>query len=164
MKFPYFYLENEGKSRAGEFKIIYVTLNLPYSYIVYTRFLASPAMQEIRKRNNIQYLKKREILFSFAYLYRCLVTIWAKSNLNHCRQDFCTWFAKIVTKKLMALGLLCLMTWVYIFSNHQNLNNNPAIIRTSFSHSVKVGNCHTSMTSFSTSSTLTKSLTFFPQF
>ena len=54
--------------------------------------MASPAMQEIHKRNNIQYLKKWAIIFSFAYLLSCLVTIWEKSNWNHVRQYFSTGF------------------------------------------------------------------------
>ena len=54
--------------------------------------LASPAMQEIRKRSNIQYLEKWEIFFEFCFFISCLVIIWAKSNWNHCRQVFSTGF------------------------------------------------------------------------
>ena len=38
--------------------------------------LPSPAMQEILKRNNIQYLKKWEIVFSLAYLSAIWLLFW----------------------------------------------------------------------------------------
>ena len=38
--------------------------------------MAWPAMQEIRKRNNIQYLKKWEIISSFAYLSAVWLLFW----------------------------------------------------------------------------------------
>ena len=55
-------------------------------------------MQEIHKRNNIQYLKKLEIIFSFAYLS----AVWLLFGQNPIEiiadNIFVMDFAKIVTK------------------------------------------------------------------
>ena len=59
------------------------------------------AMQEIRNRNNIQYLKKQEIFFSFSYLS----AVWLLFGQNPIEiivdKIFVLDFAKIVTKQLI---------------------------------------------------------------
>ena len=58
-------------------------------------------MQEIHKRNNIQYLKKLEIIFSFAYLS----AVWLLFGQNPIEiiadNIFVLDFAKIVTKQMI---------------------------------------------------------------
>ena len=58
-------------------------------------------MQEIRKRNNIQYLEKWEIFFSFAYLS----AVWLLLGQNPIEiildNIFVLDFAQIVTKQLI---------------------------------------------------------------
>ena len=58
-------------------------------------------MQEIRKRNNIQYLEKSEIFFSFAYLS----AVWLLFGQNPIEiivvKFFLLDFAQIVTKQLI---------------------------------------------------------------
>ena len=58
-------------------------------------------MQEIRKRNNIQYLEKWEIFFSFAYL--SAVWLLLRQNPIEIILDniFVLDFAQIVTKQLI---------------------------------------------------------------
>ena len=41
---------------------------------------------------------KTFIMHLFFLSINCLVTIWGKFNWNHCRQDFCIIFCKIITK------------------------------------------------------------------
>ena len=66
-----------------------------------SKYLASTAKQEIRKRNNIWYLGKWEIYFSFAYLS----AVWLLFGQNPIEiildKIFKPNFAKIVTKQLI---------------------------------------------------------------
>ena len=72
-----------------------------YIILMKVRHLASPAIQEIRKRNNIQYLEKWEIFFSFAYLS----AVWLQFGQNPVQKCCLIWFqldfAQIVTKQLI---------------------------------------------------------------
>ena len=63
--------------------------------------LASPAMQEIGKRNNIYYLEKWEIFFSFAYLSAVWLQFWQNPVQKSCLQWFQLDFAQIATKQLI---------------------------------------------------------------
>ena len=63
--------------------------------------MASPARQEIRKRNNIQYLEKREIFFSFAHLSAIWLLFGQKPIEIIVDNIFLLDFAQIVTKQLI---------------------------------------------------------------
>ena len=58
-------------------------------------------MQEIGKRNNIQYLENLEIFFSFAYLSAVWLQFWQNTVQKSCLQWFQLDFAQIVTKQLI---------------------------------------------------------------
>ena len=62
--------------------------------------MASPSMQEIRKRNNIQYLKKWEIISSFAYLSAVWLLFWENPIELIVGKYFLLSFAQIFTKQL----------------------------------------------------------------
>ena len=65
-------------------------------------------MQEIHKRNNIQYLEKWDIFFSFAYLS----AVWLQFGQNPVEKTCLQWFQldfpQIVTKQLIAKQIYCI--------------------------------------------------------
>ena len=63
--------------------------------------LASPGMQEIGKRNNIQYLDKWEIFFGFTYVSAIWLQFWQNIVQKSCLQWFQLDFAQIVTQQLI---------------------------------------------------------------
>ena len=90
------YLSKQKNNEKPEFFKILTMKNLKFLEKSWFKNAIIGFTSYARNSQKKQYLIFEEMrnIFLFCLSISCLVTIWAKSNRNHCRQDFCTRFCQ----------------------------------------------------------------------